>query len=181
MAKNPAYAKHRIGQGTYGWPIVLYDDQGAELVIGRYSSIARGVVILLGGNHRTDWVTSYPFPLLCDWARGYHGYPSTKGHVSIGSDVWVGRDAMILSGVRIEDGAVVGARAVVASDVPPFAVAVGNPARVVGYRFDAETIDALQRIQWWNWSVEDIRGAMPLLLSGDIAAFVSAYDPGGQR
>lgn len=169
-----------IGAHTYGRPRVHWWREPVRLIIGRYTSIADGVEILLGGNHRADWVTTYPFTALGHlWpeAAGITGHPASKGDVRIGSDVWLGMGATILSGVTIGDGAVVGARAVVASNVPPFAVVAGNPARILRYRFDRRRIDALLAIRWWDWPDEKVRAHVRRLVSGDVDGFIARFRP----
>jgi acetyltransferase-like isoleucine patch superfamily enzyme len=175
LSENPRYAGFHVGEWSYGEPEVVYWDSGAQLHIGRFTSIAPGVTILLGGEHHLEWVTSYPFPLIFADAQSLSGYPYTGGDVTIGSDVWIGQDALILSGVTIGDGAVIGARSVVANDVEPFSIHVGNPARLVRRRFAPETIAALQRIAWWDWPIERVKEAWPLLCSADVNAFVQKY------
>jgi acetyltransferase-like isoleucine patch superfamily enzyme len=166
------YPEYQIGRGTYGDLKVYSWAEGATLSIGAYSSFAMGVKIFLGGEHRIDWVTTYPFSALWASARQYSGHPKTKGDVLIGNDVWIGAEAMILSGVTIGDGAVIGARAVVSRDVPPYAVVAGNPAKVVKYRFEPPIIERLVALQWWSWSEMQIQKAMPDLLSHDIENFL---------
>lgn len=170
---------HDVGAFTYGSPQVHWWRPDARLVIGRYCSIAGGVNIFLGGNHRLDWATTYPFSdLVKTWpaAAGIGGTPVTKGDVRIGNDVWMGSFATILSGVTIGDGAVIGAHAVVSKDVPPYAVVIGNPARIVRYRFDAATINRLLKIRWWKWSEEKIGKALPSMLTDDLTEFLATYD-----
>ena len=168
----------KIGEYTYGTPKVYAIWQGAKLKIGKFCSIAgEDVEIFLGDNHRTDWVSTYPFPVFLDeWpeAGSISGYYATRGDVIIGNDVWIGHRVMILSGVRIGDGAVVGARSVVARDVAPYSVVVGNPAVLVRKRFDDETIAKLLQIQWWNWPIQKIRENIPKLNSGEVDGFVRA-------
>src|SRR6266536_1924921 len=109
MAENKRYSDYHIGVGTYGRPEIIYYDAGATLKIGNYCSIAPGVKILLGGEHHTEYVTTYPFSLLLGEATYLPGYPYGKGDVVIGNDVWIGQDAMILSGTRIGDGSAIDA------------------------------------------------------------------------
>jgi acetyltransferase-like isoleucine patch superfamily enzyme len=171
-----AYEHLEIGVGTYGVPNVRTWGEGGKVTIGKYCSIASGVTILLGGDHRTDWVTTYPFMSFWGEAGHIQGHPKTKGNVVIGNDVWIGLDAFILSGVKIGDGAVIGARAVVTKDVPPYAIVAGNPARIVRFRFDKETIEKLQRIAWWDWPESEIRKAVDFLLSDDIESFINHFE-----
>ncbi len=165
-----------IGRHTYGEPEILAFDQNTRLCIGSYCSISDQVVVILGGNHRTDWVTTYPFMAFADrWptAAGITGHPAGKGDVVIGSDVWIGYGATILSGVTIGDGAVVGARAVVSRDVAPYGVVAGNPAREVGKRFPDEVIEALLELKWWDWPEERVARLLPLLLDDDVERFLA--------
>ncbi|WP_286364297.1 methyltransferase domain-containing protein [Azospirillum sp. B4] len=165
-----------MGGHTYGHPLVRWWGERARLSIGRYCSIADGVTIFLGGNHRPDWVTTYPFNSLQGWdtAAGLDGHPATRGDVTIGNDVWLGDGCVILSGVTIGDGAVVGARAMVTRDVPPYAVVAGNPARVINTRFDPPIVAQLLRVAWWNWPDETVYRLVPRLMSGDIPGFLAA-------
>jgi acetyltransferase-like isoleucine patch superfamily enzyme len=152
-----------IGPHTYGKPKVYDWDEGTTLMIGDYTSIAEGVTILLGGNHRTDWVTTYPFSEISeDWpqAKGIKGHPSSKGNVMIGNDVWIGFGATILSGVTIGDGAVVAAKSLVVKDVPPYAIVGGSPAKVIKYL----------ELKWWEWSENKIKRNLSLLCSTETSA-----------
>lgn len=161
-----------MDEGSYGNPIVLSWGEGTIATVGKYSSISTGTTILLGGEHRIDWVTTYPFSTLWPEAVNYKGHPRTKGNVVIGHDVWIGYEALILSGVTIGSGAVVAARSVVTKDVPPYAIVGGNPAKFIRYRFDQETILKLLSIAWWDWPKEEISKAMPFLLSDNIQNFI---------
>lgn len=165
----PLRERFSVGRCTYGEPFIPDFGDKATLRVGAFCSFAGNVTIILGGNHRVDWITTFPFMLHWDCARDVKGHPATKGDVVIGNDVWIGYRAMILSGVRVGNGAVIGAEAVVAKDVPPYGIVVGNPARLVRKRFSDEQIATLERIAWWDWSDAKIEKAMPLLLSGDIA------------
>jgi virginiamycin A acetyltransferase len=160
-----------IGAYTYGRPKVRFAVSGSNLSIGRYCSIADGVEIMLGGNHRTEWVTTYPFPALPRlWPEsvGLDGSHVSRGDIVIGHDVWLGSQSLILSGVTIGHGAVVAARAVVTKDVPPYAIVAGNPARVVRYRMSEERIAALLRSEWWLLPEAEVRRLIPTLLSDRI-------------
>lgn len=181
MAQNRRYSAFSIGEGTYGRPKIEFFDAGATLKIGHYCSIAPGVVILLGGEHHSNWVTTYPFSLLFDEAKSLPGYPSSKGDVVIGNDVWIGEEALILSGVEIGNGAVVAARSVVTKAVAPYSIVAGNPARHLRFRFSEETIAALEQIAWWNWSWMEIKQAWHLLQSADVEAFVAKYSKESPR
>lgn len=162
---NPRY---EIGDHTYGKPHVYDWEEGTKLVIGKFTSIADEVTILLGGNHHSDWTAMYPFSALPEvWpqAAGVTGHPWSKGDVGIGNDVWIGNGATILSGVTIGDGAVIAARAVVVKDVEPYSIVGGNPAKHLRYRFSEQQIAELREIAWWNWSDDKIRSNMTLLIN----------------
>ncbi len=166
------FPQFAIGRGTYGDPEVVNWNSGRTLRIGSFCSIAPGVRIFLGGDHRIDWVTTYPFSELWEQAKQFSGHPASKGDVVIGNDVWIGNEALILSGVTIGDGAVIGARAVVTKDVPPYAIVAGNPAKLIRMRFDEATVAALLEVGWWDWNDAEIERSLPLLLNDDIQAFL---------
>lgn len=175
---NPLYS---IGDYSYGGPTVRSYGEGAMLRIGKYCSIAPEVQIFLGGEHRPDWVTTYPFPPLhLAWpqAKGILGTPATKGDVAIGNDVWIGHGATILSGVTIGNGAVIGAMAVVTKDVSDYAIVAGNPARVVRKRFDDATIARLLEVEWWDWPDERVAASIPFLCSAQIDGFLASAEEG---
>jgi virginiamycin A acetyltransferase len=178
-AENPRFAAYKIGRGTYGGPRVLSWRDGTTLEIGSFCSISNTATIMLGGEHRTDWVTTYPFSHFFPEASGFKGHPHTKGDVLIGHDVWIGYEAFILSGVRVGNGAVVAARSVVTRDVMPYSIVAGNPARHVRFRFDERAVGALEEIAWWDWPMDKIKEAWPLLLANDIEAFIAAYGSPG--
>lgn len=129
-------------------------NQGNWVYIGKFCSIAGNVTIYTSGNHRMDTVTTFPFKAL--WGIGtFNGWD--KGDVVIGNDVWIGDSVTILSGVTIGDGAVIGTAAVVAKDVPAYGVVVGNPAKVVKYRFPSDKIRELLEMKWWDWPEHKIK------------------------
>ncbi|HNA87128.1 MAG TPA: CatB-related O-acetyltransferase [Nitrospira sp.] len=175
---HTTYPQYKFGKWTYGIPKIYQWGEGANLTVGAFCSIADGVQIFLGGEHRTDWVSTYPFPVFWESARAIPGHPGTKGDVVIGNDVWIGHEAVILSGVRIGDGAVVGARAVIRSDVPPYHIAAGNPARVVRARFDEMTINRLLALAWWDWDDEKISRAVRFMTSQDVGEFLDKSERG---
>ncbi|WP_092046222.1 CatB-related O-acetyltransferase [Methylobacterium pseudosasicola] len=166
-----------IGSYSYGRPKVRFPESGRRLTIGRYCSIADKVEILLGGDHRLDWASTYPFAAMRGLFPGVgapEDYHASRGDVVIGHDVWLGSGCMILSGVTIGHGAVVAARAVVTRDVPAYAVVAGNPARVVRCRFDEATVAALVETAWWDLPHDAVTRLVPLLQSGRIADLLAA-------
>lgn len=175
MKASDDYRMYDIGEGTYGKPRILTWGEDATLKIGKYCSIAEGVIILLGGEHYSKWVTTYPFSALLEEARNLRGYPHTKGDVTIGNDVWIGRDALILSGVVIGNGSVIGARSVVAKNVAAYSIAAGNPARHIDWRFDESAIESMQKIAWWDWPQSRLVEALPLLMSDRIEEFINLH------
>lgn len=180
---DPAQAELRragvitMGEGSYGDPVVVYHEgDTAKITIGKYCSIASGVSFMPGGNHRIDWVSTYPFRIRFGLEGALaDGHPATKGDIVVGNDVWIGNDALILSGVTVGDGAVVATKTVVTKDVPAYGIVAGNPGRVVSMRFDDATREALLRIRWWDWPPETIRERVGQLNGGNVEAFVAAY------
>lgn len=174
-AKEQEFPNVILGRYSYAVPQVQTWGEGSMLRIGSFCSINKNAKVLLGGNHRAEWVSTYPFNVMHKPSQKIKGQPYSKGDVVIGHDVWVGNEATILSGVTVGNGAVIGAKALVSKDVPPYAVVVGNPGKVIKYRFDPPVIAALQRIAWWNWPDDRIEKAIPLLMTGDIMAFIRAH------
>lgn len=157
-----------IGEGTYGIPLIYTWDEKTRIKFGKYCSIAADVKIIAGGEHRLDWITTYPFTEFSGvWAEaiGIEGHPATKGDVIVGNDVWIGNGVTILSGVEIGHGAVIAAGSVVTRSIPPYSIAGGVPAKVIRLRFSPEIIDALLILEWWNWPVHKIQAKMGSLLS----------------
>lgn len=153
-----------IGKYTYH-NLKVTDHPRSSLKIGKFCSIAPEVRIFLGDEHRTDWVTTYPFGSVNKDVFGNHdtGHPYTKGDVVIGNDVWIGFGATIMSGVTIGDGAVIAARSHVVRDVKPYEVVGGNPAKHIKSRFDAETVRLLLELKWWDKPDSLIRDMIPML------------------
>ncbi len=157
-----------IGVGTYGSPLIYAWDEKTKIRFGNYCSIAADVTIIAGGEHRVDWITTYPFtefPSTWTGAIGIEGHPATKGDVIVGNDVWIGNGVTILSGVEIGDGAVIAAGSVVTRSIPPYSIAGGVPAKVIKLRFSPEIIDALLNLKWWDWPTHKIQANLNLLLA----------------
>ncbi len=177
LCDRARFAKYEVGEWSYGSPIIYEDrkEPDTTLKIGRYCSFGYGATFMLGGHHRIDWVTTYPFSIHFDEGVHFKGHPTSKGDIIIENDVWVGREALIMSGVRIGNGAVVAARSVVTKNVSPYEIVGGNPARHIKFRFSEDIITELEKIAWWNWDLEKIKEAFPLLLQSDIKAFIEKY------
>lgn len=165
-----------IGDYTYGNPTILFNDGQASLEIGKFCSIAQNVKIYLGGNHRSDWVSTYPFNVLKDYfpdSQNIKGHPATKGNVVIGNDVWIGDDVTILSGVKIGNGAIIGARSVISKDVGSYEIWVGNPAKLIKTRFTQHEIAELEKISWWDWDIDKIKKQTEILCSSSIVNLIN--------
>ncbi len=173
---NPKYSIYSIGRFTYGEPLVLEWGEGTTLEIGSFCSISSNVTILLGGNHRGDWITTFPFNMIFEEFGQIKGHPSSNGDVIIGNDVWIALNTLILSGVTIGDGAIIAANSVVTKDIEPYTVVGGNPAKKIKNRFDDKTIENLLKIKWWNWDLEKIKSTVPLMLSSDTESFLDKND-----
>lgn len=152
---------------------------GDRLVIGRFCALATGVRFFMSGaNHRLDIFSGYPFDEMDDaWTVGFdvgRHVPPSRGDTVVGNDVWIGDGATVLPGIRIGNGAVVAASAVVTRDVPAYGIAAGNPARLVRRRFDDATVATLERIAWWDWPVERITRNLDAIRSADLARLEAA-------
>lgn len=144
-----------------------------KLIIGKFCSIACGAKFIFNSaNHSLSSLSTYPFPIFFEeWNLDVKDITkawNNKGNIIIGNDVWIGYEAVVLAGVTIGDGAVIGARAVVAKDVPPYTIVGGVPAKLIRKRFAQETIDFLLKIKWWDWPEERIRQHITDIQSGDI-------------
>ena len=142
-----------------------------KLIIGKFCQIAAGVAFIMNdANHQMNAVSTFPFYTLEGWNMNPPA-PSDmpdKGDTVIGNDVWIGQNAVILPGVHISDGAIIGANSVVGSDVDPYTIVIGNPARTLRKRFDDELIALLLRFKWWDRSIEEIDGLIPILTCSDL-------------
>ena len=157
-----------VGRFTYGFENLTIKqwNEGASLNIGNFCSIAKNVTILLGGNHRVDWITTYPFGFIFQQeliSEPVNGHPSTNGDINIGHDIWIGSDVTILSGITIGTGAVIGTKSLVTRDVAPYEVVGGNPAKHLKFRFSQEIIDELLLLNWWELEVCIIKDIAQLL------------------
>lgn len=151
-----------------------YPINGDRLSIGKFCSIACGAKFLLNSaNHALSSLSTYVFPIFYEeWDSGV---PITaawdqRGDITVGNDVWIGYEALILSGVTIGDGAVVAARAVVTQDVPPYTIVGGVPAKPIRQRFDRETIETLLTLKWWDWPPERLAQCLPAIQRGCLEA-----------
>ena len=159
-----------VGRFSYGAPKVLAFPSRGHLHVGSFCSIGDEVTIMLGGNHNTRAVSTYPFNAMFD-QDGLPAHEFTKGDVVLGHDVWIGYGTAILSGVTIGDGAIVGACSVITKDVEPFTVVAGNPAAFIRNRFGGDDVTRrVQESRWWDWPIEKIREQARGLM-GDAAHF----------
>ena len=167
-----------IGDFTYGTPAINAGGEGPKLKIGKYCSIGSEVVIMLGGEHHVDWITTYPFKSMLHnfkYIEGTREDSRIKGDVIIGNDVWIGSNAKIMSGVSIGDGCVIGANALVTKNMPDYSICVGVPAKVIKKRFECEIIEKLKIMAWWNWPIENICKIIPVLQSNKINDLIRYY------
>jgi len=163
----------KTGKYTYGTEHITEINFGEpyNIEIGSFCSIAQNVTIFTGGNHRTDWITTFPFGHKNqDIFNNFDGkgHPHSKGNVIIGNDVWIGRGTHIMSGVTIGDGAVIAANSHVVNNIPPYTIYGGNPARFIKYRFNKEHIEHLLKLKWWDMSDTEINNILPILCSSSI-------------
>jgi acetyltransferase-like isoleucine patch superfamily enzyme len=171
----------QVGRHTYGVNNITEQwSKQAQLVIGSFCSIAANVTIYLGGNHKADRITTYPFGNVNvdvfnnKEANKENKHPATNGNVIIGNDVWIGNNVTIMSGTKIGDGAVVGCNSRVSGKVKPYSVVMGNPSMFLYYRFNQEIIKKLLKIRWWEFDDEDINELSPLLCSNEFDKFFTA-------
>ena len=154
-----------VGDFTFGIPQIEYWDDGTQLFIGKFCSIANNVIFTLGGNHRTDWASMYAFNSIFPSFGYISGHPQSNGDIIVGNDVWIAGGVKILSGVTIGDGAVIGANSLVTKDVEPYSIVTGIPASKKKDRFDEATKERFLEMKWWDWPDEMIVEAIPLLQS----------------
>jgi acetyltransferase-like isoleucine patch superfamily enzyme len=148
--------------------IVYPGDEPHPVTIGGYCSIAANVEFIIGGNHHTERVSTFPFPGA--------GHPMSKGPITVGSDVWIGKNVLILSGVTVGSGAAIGANSVVTRDVRPYAIVAGNPARELRRRFADDDVARLLEIAWWTWPHDEVLSVAHLLTGTDVSALLAYAD-----
>ena len=157
-----------------------YDFIGDKLIIGKFCAIAKGIEFIMNGaNHRINSITTYPFNIMGNgWEKSAPSLSELKlkGDTIVGNDVWIGQNVTVLPAVHIGDGAIIGANSVVAKDIPPYSVAVGNPCEVKRKRFDEDLIEYLLQIKWWDWNTEKIFKNMEALCSGDLSKIKNIVD-----
>jgi len=153
---------------------------GDKLVIGKFCAIARGAKFIMNGaNHKLSGISTYPFQIFGNGWEKVMPAPGDlpfKGDTIIGNDVWIGYEALIMPGVKIGNGAIVSSRSVVVSDVPPYTIVGGNPAKPIKQRFGPEDVARLNEIAWWNWPIEKITEHLEQIVSGDIEALRKCAD-----
>ncbi len=162
-----------IGAYSYGKPKIHRWSEKYGVRIGKFCSIADNVHLLVDGNHRSDWISTYPFGRLLENFPENREHPTGKGDIEIGNDVWIARGAVILSGVKIGSGSVVAAGAVVVKDVKDYEIVGGNPAQSLGFRFSKLQVEDLLKIAWWDWNLDKIRAQQNLLESQNIEDFIN--------
>ncbi len=166
------FADHVKGVEKFEEYNVLYNYEftKVKLVIGKFCAIAAETRFIMTGDHKLDAISTYPFPIFQQgWESVFdvHDLP-VKGDIVVGNDVWFGYNCMIMNGVKIGHGAIIAAGALVAKDVPPYAIVAGNPAKIVKMRFDDATIARLLQIAWWDWDIDKINRHLSLICHLDI-------------
>ena len=143
-----------------------YEFNNDKLIIGKFCQIASGVEFIMNGaNHQMNAVSTFPFYTLEGWNQDVPSIEDMpiKGDTIIGNDVWIGQNVTILPGVCIGDGVIIGANSVVGSNIEPYTIVAGNPAKQIRKRFDNELIEIMEKLKWWNKSIEEINNLIPLL------------------
>lgn len=161
-----AEGRASIGRKSYGIPTIreFEGDRTTSIHIGAFTSIGPAVEVLLGGEHPTDRVSTFPLRMKYSLrGAGLDGFPMSRGDVVIGNDVWIGFGTTILSGVTIGDGAIIGANSLVVGDIAPYAIAAGSPARVLKYRCSPQAIERMRRIAWWEWDDRNVVDSVELI------------------
>lgn len=148
-----------------------YDFIGDKLIIGKFCQIAAGVEFIMNGaNHQMNAVSTYPFYIFGTWEQSPPDKKDLplKGDTIIGNDVWIGQNVTILPGVHISDGVIIGANSVVGNNVEPYTIIAGNPAKEIRKRLDPELIEIMEKLKWWDKSIEEINSLIPILTCSDL-------------
>jgi virginiamycin A acetyltransferase len=158
----------------YHYPFI-----GDKLIIGRFCAIAEGVQFIMNGaNHAMSGFSTYPFNIFGKgWEEGFDiqtWNDAVRGNTVVGNDVWIGYQATIMPGLKINDSAIIASKAVVTRDVPPYAIVGGNPARVIKMRYDSATIARLLKIAWWDWPVDKITRNLDAIRGADLERLETA-------
>ena len=164
----------KVGTGTYGSPRIMGDKN--DVYIGKYCSIAENVTFDCGLNHNYNNISTYPFNSMFNEnphknnSSYPQNHPITRGDIIVGNDVWIGKDVTIMSGVTIGDGSIIGTKSLVTSNVEPYSIVGGIPAKEIRKRFSEKEIKILNEIKWWNWTHSEIESSIDILMSGNIEA-----------
>lgn len=158
---------------------LLPDPDADKLIIGSFCSIGSGAAFIMAGNqgHRNEWVSTFPFHFMAEveaFAGAANGY-LPAGDTVIGSDVWIGSEAIVMPGITIGHGAVIGTRALVTRDVEPYTIVGGNPAKPIRKRFSEQEIARLLEMAWWDWPEDVLAAAMPIMTTGNIGALYAHW------
>ena len=158
--------------------LYLFEFMEDKLIIGKFCQIATGVrFIMNGSNHAMSGFSTYPFKVFGgEWSSKNPMQVVSKGDTVIGNDVWTGNSATIMPGIKIGDGAIIGANSLVTKDVEPYTIVGGNPAKEIRKRFDEETIRLLFALKWWDWDVQKITDNLEVITGGKIDELKQIYE-----
>lgn len=169
---DPLDAENFERNVLYHYPFI-----GDKLIIGKFCAIAKGAQFIMNGaNHKVSGISTYPFQIFGNgWEKVMPGEGDLpyKGDTVIGNDVWIGYEALIMPGVHVGNGAIIASRSVVTSDVPPYTIVGGNPAKPVRARFAPEIVAQLESLAWWDKSPEWITQHLEQIVSGDVEALLA--------
>lgn len=160
--------KIKVGAFTYGIEDIeiLSWGENIEISFGRFCSVASGLKLYCGGNHRSDWFSTFPFGHVYSQffqIKPIVGTPVSNGNITIGNDVWIGRDVTIFSGICVGDGAIIASNSHVVKDVLPYTIVGGNPAKIIKCRFNDDIVRKIHDLQWWNLNVKELEKIVPYL------------------
>jgi virginiamycin A acetyltransferase len=156
-----------IGQWSYISSAILthYFEPLKTIKIGNYCSIAENVTFISPTNHHWDWISTYPIEIFNSFDRSNNYHKNQKDEINIGNNVWIGTGVTIMPGVNIADGSVIGANSTLTKNTQPFGIYAGNPASLIKFRFDTETIDRLIKIKWWNFNDQFIKDNLEIVFN----------------